>query len=285
MQVQFKQIVGRGTRLFDGKDYFTVFDFVNAHEHFQDPEWDGEPLEPVEPTPRGPGRPCATCGAQPCECEREPNPICEVCENDPCVCEEAPRAMIKIKLSANKVLEIDSMIRTSFWSPDGKPISSTEFIKALFGDIPSLFKDEAELRRIWSLPDTRKKLLEALSEKGYTHNQIEDLKKLIHAEDSDLYDVLSHIAYEKELVPRMARAERARVHFNSYNPAQQEFLNFVLDQYVKSGVAELDDEKLGDLLILKYEALADAKQQLGDIPSIRNTFIGFQEYLYTRDAV
>jgi Type I site-specific restriction-modification system, R (restriction) subunit and related helicases len=41
--VEFKQIVGRGTRLFDGKDYFTVFDFVKAHLHFQDPDWDGEP--------------------------------------------------------------------------------------------------------------------------------------------------------------------------------------------------------------------------------------------------
>ena len=39
--VEFKQIIGRGTRLFEGKDYFTVYDFVEAHHHFQDPEWDG----------------------------------------------------------------------------------------------------------------------------------------------------------------------------------------------------------------------------------------------------
>ena len=41
--IEFKQIIGRGTRLFDGKDYFTIYDFVKAYEHFNDPEWDGEP--------------------------------------------------------------------------------------------------------------------------------------------------------------------------------------------------------------------------------------------------
>src|SRR3546814_11709142 len=46
--IEFKQIIGRGTRLFDGKDYFTIYDFVKAYQHFSDPEWDGEPLEPVD---------------------------------------------------------------------------------------------------------------------------------------------------------------------------------------------------------------------------------------------
>ena len=50
--IEFKQIIGRGTRLFDGKDYFTIYDFVKAYEHFSDPEWDGEPADPVVPTPR-----------------------------------------------------------------------------------------------------------------------------------------------------------------------------------------------------------------------------------------
>ena len=56
--IEFKQIIGRGTRLFDGKDYFTIYDFVKAYEHFNDPEWDGEPMEPTvasrEPTARSP---------------------------------------------------------------------------------------------------------------------------------------------------------------------------------------------------------------------------------------
>ena len=177
------------------------------------------------------------------------------------------------------------MVRTTFWSADGKPISSEQFIKNLFGDIPTFFTNEEELRKIWSLPDTRKKLLAELSEKGYTEVQLEDLTKLIHGEDSDLYDVLSYVAFHKDLVPRLSRADQARIQLGNYNHAQQEFLNFVLKQYVDAGVSELDDAKLADLLILKYKAIADAKRELGDIPSIRNTFIGFQEHLYEVRAV
>ncbi len=279
--VEFKQIVGRGTRLFDGKDYFTVFDFVKAHDHFKDPAWDGEPLEPVEPKQKGEGKICKECGEESCSCVNEPAPLCIVCENDPCVCEEPPRKMIRIKLSDNKVREFDSMVRTSFWNPaTGQPISAREFIEQLFGDLPGFFKDEEELRKIWSLPGTRKKLLEELSEKGYSAAQLDDLRKLVHGEDSDLYDVLSYVAYHKELVPRQERAEKAKIHFQDYNAKQQEFLNFVLDQYVKVGVEELDDEKLSPLLILKYKAIADAKRELGDIPGIRNAFVGFQQHLY-----
>ncbi|GAB5419136.1 MAG: DEAD/DEAH box helicase family protein [Crocinitomicaceae bacterium] len=281
--VEFKQIVGRGTRLFDGKDYFTFFDFVNAHNHFQDPEWDGEPLEPEPPTGGGTPRPCNICGESPCVCER-PEP-CSECGNIHCVCETLPRQMIKVKLSDNKVREIDSMTKTSFWSPSGKPISSAEFIEQLFGDLPEFFKSESELRKIWSLPSTRKKLLTELSEKGYTNSQLEDLRNLIHGEDSDLFDVLSYVAYHKDLVPRLERAGRAKIQLIDYNQKQQEFLNFVLEQYVKEGVNELDDSKLPDLLELKYKAIADAKRELGDIKSIRETFIGFQEHLYQERAM
>ncbi|HMQ87044.1 MAG TPA: DEAD/DEAH box helicase family protein [Flavilitoribacter sp.] len=279
--VEFKQIVGRGTRLFDGKDYFTIYDFVNAHMHFQDRDWDGDPQAPEPYTPSG-GResgPCPNCGEDPCICIQEPEP-CYKCGNNPCTCEEPPKEIIRIRLADNKVRELDSMIRTSFWSPEGKPISAETFIQQLFGDLPTFFRDEDELRKIWSLPGTRKKLLEELSEKGYTQAQLEDLRRLVHGEDSDLYDVLSYVAYHRNLVPRLNRAENAKIHLQSYNPQQQEFLNFVLDQYVKEGVDELDDAKLPQLLELKYRAIADAKRVLGDIKTIRETFIGFQGYLY-----
>jgi len=279
--VEFKQIVGRGTRLFDGKDYFTLFDFVRAHEHFKDPEWDGEPLEPDQPIPPTP-KVCAICGERPCVCAKEPEPdyLCSECENDPCVCDTPPRQIIKVKLSDNKEREIDATVKTTFWSPSGAPISSQEFIQQLFGDLPEFFANEAELRRIWSLPSTRKQLLEELSEKGYSSAQLEDLRLLVHGEDSDLYDVLSYVAYHTSLVPRLQRADKAKIKLEAYNPKQQEFLNFVLDQYVRDGVEELDDAKLSPLLLLKYKAIADAKKELGDIRSIRNSFIDFQKYLY-----
>ena len=152
--VEFKQIVGRGTRLYDGKDHFTIYDFVEAHEHFKDPEWDGDPIEPEDPRVYTPREEEESDGLE----EPGPDP-CPDCGNDPCVCDDPPKKMIRVKLSDNKIREFDSMVKTTFWSPDGTPISVDQFIQTLFGDIPDLFRDEDELRKIWSMPGTRKSCL------------------------------------------------------------------------------------------------------------------------------
>ena len=278
--VEFKQIVGRGTRLFEGKDYFTIYDFVEAHEHFKDPEWDGEPEPPTGPGGGGTKPPCKVCNEHPCICEKpEPEP-CPECGNHPCTCEGGPREFVEVKLSPGKALSIDSMINTSFWSADGSMISAEEFIKQLFGDLPAFFKNEDQLRKIWSKPSTRKKLLEELSDKGYTDTQLQDLRQLVHGENSDLFDVLNHVAYQKDMLPRTDRAQQALIQINDYDAKQQAFLNFVLKQYVKEGVSELDDGKLGDLIKLNYGSIDDAKHELGTVENIRDTFIGFQKHLY-----
>lgn len=278
--VEFKQIIGRGTRLFEGKDYFTIYDFVDAHDHFKDPEWDGDPVDP-EPPGGEEKPPCKTCGQRPCLCPKPGPDPCPVCGQQACICDSEPRRMVKVKLSESKELAIDSMVHTSFWSASGAPISAEEFIRQLFGDIPDFFSSEEELRKIWIQPSTRRKLLEELSEHGYTPSQLEELRKLVHGEDSDLYDVLSYVAYHKKMVPRLDRAEHAKIYFMDYEPKQQAFLDFVLSQYVKEGETELDDAKLGNLLILHYGTLSDAKSELGDVQSIRENFIGFQEHLYS----
>lgn len=280
--IEFKQIIGRGTRLFDGKDYFTIYDFVKAHHHFSDPEWDGEPEEPETPEPRPQPQPCEYCGQRPCICVREPEPACEVCGYVMCRCDNPPRRMVKVKLADGKVRQFQHMVSTSFYSPDGRPISAEEFLQSLFGTLPELFKSEDELRTIWSKPDTRKKLLEELTEKGFAKQQLTEFQKILNAENSDLYDVLAYIAFHSDILERTDRADRAKIHLDNYDTKQQEFLNFVLSQYVKQGVDELDDTKISDLLVLKYHAIADAKKELGDIATIRNTFIGFQTYLYDK---
>lgn len=189
--------------------------------------------------------------------------------------------MIKVKLADGKVRQLQHMVSTSFWSPDGKPISAEEFLQSMFGKLPELFKNEDELRAIWSKPDTRKKLLDELQEKGFSKEQLTEFQKVLNAENSDLYDVLAYVAFHSSIIERSERAEHVKQHIGSYTTKQQEFINFVLSQYIKSGVYELDEDKLTALLILKYKAITDAKQALGDIPSIRETFIGFQPYLYT----
>jgi type I site-specific restriction endonuclease len=185
--IEFKQIIGRGTRLFEGKDYFTIYDFVKAYEHFNDPEWDGEPAEPP-----------MVDDADDDDVDDDGDGDADVdrTDDDDDDDDRRPRPKrIKVKLADGKERTIQHMMATTFWSPDGKPISAAEFIERLFGELPELFKDEEELRRLWSRPDTRSKLLEGLAERGYAGEQLAEVTRLIDAEKSDLYDVLAYIAF------------------------------------------------------------------------------------------
>ncbi|MBE7461388.1 MAG: DEAD/DEAH box helicase family protein [Zoogloeaceae bacterium] len=268
--IEFKQIIGRGTRLYEGKDYFTLYDFVRAHHHFSDPEWDGEPIAPDEPEVAYPSP--------------TPHPPPEVREPDPG--DPPPRRKVKVKLADGKARHIQHMMATSFWHPDGTPMSAAQFMEALFGRLPEFFRDEEELRRLWSAPDTRRKLLEGLAEKGFGHDQLAEMQKLIDAEQSDLFDVLAHVAYALEPLTRKERADRARPLIGPhFDDRQRAFLDFVLAHYVSIGVEELDQAKLTPLLKLKYrDSIADAVADLGKPEDIGRVFAGFQKYLYLTDA-
>ncbi len=285
--IEFKQIVGRGTRLFDGKEFFTLYDFVDAYHHFADPEWDGEPVE-EDPCPacgqlpcvceKQPPKPCPICGKRPCICEKEPPKVCEICGERPCVCKKR----VKVKLRNGKELEIQHMVSTSFWSADGTPISAEEFLNNLFGELPNFFKSEEELRTIWSNPMTRKTLLEKLDEAGFGKDELRTLQKLIDAEKSDLFDVLEYV-FNSDIKPmtREARVAAAQATiFTLLNDKQKEFIEFVLTKYIETGVEELDQEKLPILLTNKYQSLEDAKEILGDVANISSLFIEFQKHLY-----
>ena len=282
--IEFKQIIGRGTRLYDGKDYFTIYDFIRAHHHFTDPEWDGEPLAP---------EPCPKCGCQPCECEKKPPGPCPVCGKRPCECPQEPcpkcgqrpcvcKKKAKVKLADCKERNIKHMMATAFWHPDGTPMSAQQFLELLFGKLPEFFKDEEELRAIWSAPGTRAKLLQGLAEKGFGRDQMAEMQKIIDAEKSDLFDVLAHVAYAMPPLTREVRAANAKVYINTRISAKQQvFLDFVLSHYVRVGVEELDQSKLTSLLRLKYhDSIADAVADLGKPDEIGNIFAGFQKYLY-----
>ncbi len=256
--IEFKQIIGRGTRTFDGKDYFTIYDFCKNYEMFEDPDWDGEPLDPEEPKPR------PTSPEGPATPEPEPETVV-------------------IKLADGKARRIQHMASTSFWGPDGKPLSPAQFIEKLFGELPDLFKNEDELRNLWGQPNTRKALMQGLSERGYGESELTEVAKLIEAENSDLFDVLAYIAYATEPVTREERVSRQKPQIlSSYDDKLQAFLEFVLGQYEAEGVGELDQGKLPSLLELKYSSTADATKHLGGIPKIRDAFVGFQKDLYSR---
>ncbi|MGH9801912.1 MAG: type I restriction-modification enzyme R subunit C-terminal domain-containing protein, partial [Blastocatellia bacterium] len=266
--IEFKQIIGRGTRLYDGKYYFTIYDFVRAHQHFNDPEWDGEP---EDNTIEDEGE----SGEFPRDGERQPA--------DDEGGDARPRPpRIKIKLADGKERSIQHMMVTSFWHPDGTPMSAQQFLEMLYGRLPEYFKNEQELREIWSEPETRARLLEGLAEKGFGPEQMAEMQKVIDAEKSDLFDVLAHVAYALAPLSREERAAKARVEISArFSNKQQAFLDFVLSHYVSVGVEELAPEKLTPLLRLKYNnSIPDAVNDLGEARQIRNVFNSFQRFLY-----
>ena len=267
--IEFKQIIGRGTRLYDGKDYFTLYDFVKAHHHFSDPEWDGEPQEPEEVAPRPPQPPTDPPEA------KQPNG-----EDD--TTGKPRRSKARIKLGDGKERSIQHMTVTSFWHPDGTPMSSQQFLELLYGKLPEFVRDEAELRALWSSPATRSKLLQGLADKGFGAAQLAEMQSLIDAENSDLFDVLAHVAYALQPIPREARAGQARLYIHSKcTRKQQLFLDFVLQHYVTMGVQELAQDKLTPLLRLRYQnSIADAVADLGKPEAISQLFSSFQKYLY-----
>lgn len=267
--IEFKQIVGRGTRLFDGKDYFTIYDFVDAYKHFSDPEWDGEPVSVTEPTEDNPFK--------------RPKPKTIVETKIQTEQEDEPKKKLKIKLRDGKEREIQHMISTSFWGAYGKPISVQEFMENLYGTMSEFYKNEDELRNIWSNPTTRKAFLEKIAEIGYAQSEIETLRAMIGAEKCDIFDVLAYISFLTKPITRAERAKKAKdTIFTGLNNQQKEFLDFVLSKYEEKGIEELDEDKLPILLNLKYHAIANAEQALGDVNGIRMLFFTFQKNLYAK---
>ncbi|MDD3006251.1 MAG: DEAD/DEAH box helicase family protein [Candidatus Pacebacteria bacterium] len=266
--IEFKQIIGRGTRLFDGKEYFTILDFVDAYRLFADKEWDGEPIEEIVED--------ESIGIKKKIEEFFPEPLLKEPEEP-----EETKKKIKIKLRDGKEREIQHMISTSFWSADGKPISAEELLRSMFGKLSEFFTSEEQLRSIWSNPKTRKNFLANISDAGYGKTELEALQKMIDAENSDIFDVLAYIAFAIPPITREQRAEDAKENiFDDAEEEQRDFLDFVLRKYIEKGAEELGEEKLPKLLGLKYNSISDAERTLGGVQEIRARFLDLQKDLY-----
>ena len=267
--IEFKQIIGRGTRLFEGKHFFTIIDFVNAYHMFNDAEWDGEPIEPGGIIDGDDGK---VRGGRSGDGDDGDKPI---------------KPKLRIKLSDGKVRELQSMSSTYFYV-DGRAISAEEFLQRLFDTIklPELLGSEQQLRNLWANPMTRRELLSRLESAGCHKEDLEKLQELINAQDSDLFDVLEYIAYAKPPITRAARVETNKSNiYNLLSETQQEFIEYVLGNYISIGVDELDIGRLSTVLVARYGSIHAAEEQLGTLPEIRRTFIDFQQELYAYAAV
>nr|WP_305970080.1 MULTISPECIES: type I restriction-modification enzyme R subunit C-terminal domain-containing protein [unclassified Mameliella] len=265
--IEFKQIIGRGTRTYEGKDFFTIWDFVKAHLNFQDPEWDGEPDDPEPPNPRPPSGP-----SDPADPSPKPD---DTSEDD-----EKP-AKIRISLSDGSVRDIRYLSTTTYWSADGRPMTAQQFLEQLFGDLSGLIKDEDELRQKWSNPKTRVALVQQLSERGYDAEKLKEIRRMVSDENSELFDVLAYILYQAEQKTREERVEAAKPDVEGQeNGDLRELLASVLSAYEERGFEELRMDKLGEYLTARFGGVSEAKSKIGDLGIIRAAFLKVQEASY-----
>ncbi len=278
--IEFKQIIGRGTRLYEGKYYFTIYDFVKAYENFQDPTWDGEPV-------------CPVCGNNPCTCspehveyeeesggmmswerhEYKPKPPKEEDE------QEKPEKL-EIRLSDGRTRKIRFIKSDMFWGADGKPVSAEDFLNAMFGKMPEFYTSIEDLREKWSSPKTREELLDKMSEAGYDIETLNRIRTLIDADESDLLDVLEYISFNAEPIQRAERVQRTNTYVSTLSAPQQDFVRYVISLYIREGIEELGTSKLPELLNMKYGSVQDGISYLGGMNMAKNTFYGFQRNLY-----
>ncbi len=263
--IEFKQIIGRGTRTFDGKDFFTVYDFVKAYEHFSDPEWDGEPLPPEEP-----GKP---------KLPKPDHPQPPTDPEDPDDPRE-PTEKIIVKLADGRERKIRYVAATTYMF-NGQPITAQEFMEHLFGDLGTLVTDEDDLRAIWSDPERRTGFIQRLTEMGYDRERMEDMRRLIDAPNSDIFDVLAYIRFTLAPLARAERVQTAKAAgMDGYEEEMREFLGYVLQSYEVQGIRELEPTKIGDFLRIRYGGTNDAKRKLGSVVEIRKAFFDIQKHLF-----
>ena len=282
--IEFKQIIGRGTRLFDDKYYFTIYDFVGAYKEFYDEEW-GNP-NPV----------CPYCGKYPCECDKhekcpvcgkwpcickKPHHKCPVCGQYPCTC---PKDLIEIELGNGRKVAVKNGFD---WEErimyDGKLITIKEFVDVLVNNqtLPKFFKNDEDLRKQWQNPETRAALLEQMEHEGFPLEKLTKVQEFLNMEKCDLLDVLEYLAYNTSPLERQHRVEIVRPEIvAALSVEQSDFVNFVLEQYVEQGYTELSLENLPELIKLKYGTINDAKNVLGPLGEISKVFIDFQKDLY-----
>ncbi len=268
--VEFKQIIGRGTRVFDGKDYFTIIDFRGATSKFYDDEWDGEPEEPVvrEPKPHPPYTPIPPGG------DGEPAP-------DP----EPQKPKLKVKLGASREIKVID-VEVRYIDESGKPLSLQQFVDRLINQLPGLFGSVNELRNIWSDPDKRDVFLVSLSHVGFDKEQLVTLRRMFEAEECDLFDLLAFLAFEQPMATRKTRASTVRMnkdYFDQYQRKEaKEFLEFILHRYEKVGIEELSREKLPTLVELSGLGTTRELSKVfgGSAVNLLDAFKKLQEELY-----
>ncbi len=262
--VEYKQIIGRGTRLYDGKDFFTILDFTGATNDFRDEIWDGgaDTSEPEE---------------KKAKTEKDPPQVTERWEKEP------REPTLIVELDGNREVRVID-IETRYIDPEtGKLLSSRDFLMKLVDRLPMFYRDETQLRQIWSDPETREDLLTHLASIGIGADQLDDLTRMFEAENSDIFDVLAHLSYGTDIRYRTERRDIASSILDEYESLDaRAFLEFLLTLYVRNGILEFRRDGLAAKVALFGRTPRDLATMFGSNTALREAYYKVQESLYVK---
>ncbi|ADN08848.1 EcoAI/FtnUII family type I restriction enzme subunit R [Sulfurimonas autotrophica] len=265
---EFKQIIGRGTRVFEGKDFFTIMDFVGATNLFYDPAWDGENEVPIKSSKK--------------EKKETTKDNSEPESADGSAEDKSKNEKVTIDIKGKKLRVIN--IETTYVGLDGIPLRTEDYLELLIGVLGKFYNNEEGLREIWSNPKNRKDLLNKLKEMNIDESQLNDLKQIFEAQNSDIYDVLAHISFNLNIKTRSERVfavEHSEFIEKHHNEKAKEFIEFILERYKKDGVKELGEDKLGKLVDLSgLGTVREVANNFGGIPQMRDEYFELQKEIY-----
>ncbi|RAL55850.1 DEAD/DEAH box helicase [Candidatus Gracilibacteria bacterium GN02-872] len=268
--VEYKQIVGRGTRVFDGKDFFTIYDFVGSSVHFIDEIWEG-PADNIEEIEEKDAK---------TRKEKNQNSNEKTTIRD--ILNDKPKEKLVVILGKNREVKVID-VETYYMDPaSGKLLSTEDFLKKLFSELPKLYENEHQLRMTWADPDKREELLRKLASLGFDEEQFVALKKMFYAEKSDIFDILSYISYETEIKNRKQRSVFGKHFASNYeNPEAKEFLEFLTDLYENNGILDFAKEKLAAKVeLFGHGTTMEIAEQFGGPNELVKAYYGIQKALY-----
>jgi type I restriction enzyme R subunit len=263
----FKQIIGRGTRVRDDYDklYFNILDYTGATRLFADPDFDGEPALITEEEMNEAGE-TVTEKEVPVETpqpdEEETGPLDKWLDEEG---EGQPRRKYyvdhgSVELVAHLIQELDE---------NGKQLRVVKFTDYTADKVRSMYPSAAALRSKWSTADERAEIIEALKDRGIV---FEDLARAANQPDADPFDLLCHVAYNAPLRTRRERAENLRKDrknfFEQYKPEARAVLTEMLDKYIEYGTAQFQIPE-----ILKIPPISAR----GTVPEIAALFGGAEK--------
>lgn len=263
--IEFKQIIGRGTRVYEGKDFFTIIDFVGATKLFYDPKWDGEQVKDEDKEDKS-----EIWGKQ------------NKKESDKTKETESKKA-ITVHLKGTKLKVLD--INTSYLGSNGKPLSTKEFLEFLIGKLAEYYDDEVKLREIWSKQETRLNFLKTLEKDGVDENALKDLGEIFDKKDCDIYDVLAHLSFNAEIKTRQERVlqvEKSEFLKRFQKEKALKFIEFLLDRYQQYGIKDFD-RSLAPLIELS--SLGNVKEivsEFGGVENLKQSVDDLQREIYAR---